>query len=274
MKNHFPFRIGTTSLIFDETILSNISSLKKKVDHIELFTDNEGNLCPQSNRDIAKELITIADDNDLTYSVHLPMGLKLGSPEKRQRKAGIEAILRAVETTHMLQPLAWDLHLEQNYRGQILDEQWQEACVSSLEELKQHGVDPFKVGIETLEFDFEPIIPVLDNTNFAVTLDIGHVWYASLNEKYYLDEILPRAINFHLHGCNKHRDHKGLHFIDEIRLHHFLEALYAHPEVGQLAVCLEVFNPFCLEWSLDILKYIDQKIKTSFPQQYFSGPIH
>ncbi len=253
MKNHFPFRLGTTCFILHEDVLTNVHFLKEQVDHIELFTYEDGNIDTHQKPCLIAELLEIAVEYNLTYSIHLPIGLKLGSLDINERKHGVETILRAIDATRPLRPLAWDLHLEQNYRGQTLNIAWQDACISSLEDLKRNGADPSRVGIETLEFDFEPIVPVLDQTGFAVTLDIGHVWFGALNENFYLEKILPRAVSFHLHGFSGHQDHQGLHTIDSAHIKHFLEELYKRSSLEKLPVSIEVFSHDCLERSLTVL---------------------
>ncbi len=253
MKNHFPFRLGTTCFILNEDMLTNIHFLKSKVDHIELFTYENGAIATPSETSLTIELLDIADEFDLTYSVHLPIGLKLGSPDNNKRKEGVDAVLRAIDATLSLKPLAWDLHLEQNYMNQPPDASWQDACILSLEELKMNGADPSRIGIETLGFAYEPIVPILDQTGFAVTLDMGHVWFGALNEDYYLEEILPRAVSFHLHGFSEQQDHKGLHLIDCKSLQRFLTALDARSSTEKIPVSLEIFSQCCLEKSLNAL---------------------
>ena len=265
MKNHFPFRLGTTSYILNDELLANIHFLKDKVDHVELFVYDSGELSNGQTSHLVTELSTIADDHDLTYSIHLPIGLKLGSPDKIQREAGVETIIKAVDATRSLHPLVWDLHLEQNYQGEVPGQAWQEACILSLEELKIKGVDPSRTGIETLEFNYEPIIPILDQTDYAVTLDIGHVWFGSLNEDFYLEQLLPRAVSFHIHGFEGMHDHKGIHTIEKNRIKRFLEALYKQPNRERYPVAIEVFSRCCLEKSLGVLNLVNQMVITPTP---------
>ena len=253
MKNQFPFRLGTTSFILRDDILPNVHYLKDKVDHIELLvleTDEQSNY--PSPETIA-ELNAVATDHDLTYTVHLPLGIKLGSPDETRRRKYVEAVLRAIEATAPLNPLAWDLHLEQNDTEPLDGPAWQAACITSLNELKAGGADPARIGVETLEFDFAQTVPVLDETGFAITLDIGHVWYRNYDEAFYLAHYLPRAISFHMHGFNEERDHKSLHHIPPQQLKRFLDAVSARPNAARLPVSIEVFDEKYLTPSLEAL---------------------
>lgn len=252
MKNRFPFRLGTTSFIVRDDILPNVHFLKDKVDHVELLvfeTDEQSNY---PSVETVAELNAIAADHDLTYTVHLPIGIKLGSPDETRRKKDIEAVLRAIDATAPLNPLAWDMHLEEN-EGQPTDTAWQEACLRSLNKLKSGGADPTRIGIETLEFDYTPTVPLLDETGFAITLDIGHVWYCGFDESHYLETYLPRAISFHMHGFNHERDHKSLHHIPAEQRQRFFDAVVARPNPAHLPVSIEVFGEKHLTPSLEAL---------------------
>ena len=253
MKNRFPFRLGTTSYIIRDDLLPNVHYLKDKVDHVELLlfeTDEQSNYPSPA---VVTELNQLAAEHDLTYSVHLPIGIKLGSPDEARRRKDVEAVLRAIDATAPLNPLAWDLHLEQNDTGEPEGPAWQEACIQSLNELKAAGADPARIGVETLEFDYAQTVPVLDETGFAITLDIGHVWYRRFDEDHYLKHYLPRAVSFHMHGFNDVRDHKSLHFIPRERIQRFLNAVAARPDAANLPVSIEVFSENSFHPSLEVL---------------------
>lgn len=257
MKKRFPFRLGTTSYILRDDMLPNVHYLKNKVDHIEILlfeTDTQSNY---PSPEVVQQLVVIGEEHDLTYSVHLPLGIKLGSPDENRRKQDVAAVLRAIDAMRDLNPLCWDLHLEENTLGEKLDATWQDACIRSLEELKIGGAAPAHTGIETLEFGFEPIVPVLDATGFAVTLDIGHIWYCNFDETYYLEQILPRAVSFHLHGFNEERDHKSLHHIPTENLKRFIEAVAARPNAPELPVSIEIFSEHSLLASINVIQQLE-----------------
>ncbi len=261
MKNYFPFRLGTTSYVLNASLLTNIAFLKDKVDHIELLVFESETDSNYPSKTLVHELNSIADANDITYSVHLPLDVKLANPDKLERQADIAKTLRAIDATQAINPLCWDLHLEQNYKGEIPGTNWQEACVESLEHLKKSGVDPKRIGIENLEFDYKPIVPILDETGFAATLDIGHIWVNGLDETFYLEEILPRAISFHIHGYVGQQDHKGLHTIEPHRVKKFIQPLSSLPNTARLPVSIEVFSRDCFENSI-------QTLNTAFEQLF------
>ena len=68
-----PCRLGTTSYIVPDEILPNLRFLADRVDDVELVlfeSDEYSNLPTKS--DVA-EMGRIANDNDLTFTVHLPL---------------------------------------------------------------------------------------------------------------------------------------------------------------------------------------------------------
>ena len=74
----FPFRLGTSSYIIPADILPNAHYLAGKVKDIELIlfeVDDGPNNLPSP--EVIEELEQIAREQDLTYTVHLPLDLKL-----------------------------------------------------------------------------------------------------------------------------------------------------------------------------------------------------
>ena len=75
----YPFRLGTTSYIIPDDLLPNARYLAGKVRDMELILfevdDGPSNLpAPE----VIEELSRLASQHDLTYTVHLPLDLKLG----------------------------------------------------------------------------------------------------------------------------------------------------------------------------------------------------
>ena len=91
MKN-FPFRLGTTSYIIPADILPNAHYLAGKVRDIELIlfeVDDGHNNLPSA--EVIDELKRIGDQFDLSYTVHLPLDLKLGEDGSEQDQSLVKA---------------------------------------------------------------------------------------------------------------------------------------------------------------------------------------
>src|SRR5690348_8510054 len=100
----YPFRLGTTSYIIPEEILPNAYYLAGKVRDIELIlfeVDDGPNNLPST--DVVDELSQIARRSDLTYTVHLPLDLKLGNDSSEQDQSLVKA-KRVIDCTCGLNP--------------------------------------------------------------------------------------------------------------------------------------------------------------------------
>src|SRR5215207_11323142 len=108
----FPFRLGTTSYIIPDDILPNVCYLAGKVRDIELIlfeVDDGPNNLPSPK--VIDELSQIARQNDMTYTVHLPLDLKLGD-NGSERDLSLVKAKRVMDCTRGLDPWAYVLHLD------------------------------------------------------------------------------------------------------------------------------------------------------------------
>jgi len=258
LKNRFPFRLGTTSYILHDDLLPNVRFLKDQVDSIELLLFESDETSNYPGPEVLRELNHLAATCNLSYTVHLPLHIPLGTRYEAQRKKNTAIMLRAIEATRPLNPHAWELHLEpdENTGGPPSrePEAWQEACLRSLEEIKTGGGDPGRIGVEVLEYDFAYAWPVIRQAGFSYCLDIGHVWYRNFDEAWFLENILPKARSFHLHGFNEKSDHQGLDCVVPDRLDRFLRAVAALPDAVDRTVTIEVFSEEAFTRSLRTLQ--------------------
>ena len=108
----YPFRLGTTSYIIPDDILPNARYLAGKVRDIELIlfeVDDGPNNLPSP--EVIDELSKIAKSNDMTYTVHLPLDLKLGEDGSERDQSLVKA-KRVIDCTRGLDPWAYVLHLD------------------------------------------------------------------------------------------------------------------------------------------------------------------
>lgn len=212
--NPYPFRLGATSYVIPDDILANVRHLAGKVQDVELvlFEVDDGPNNLPSNNQIA-ELRSIAADNDLTYTVHLPLDLRLaddGSP----RHVSLDKARRVIDSTRDLDPWAYVLHLDghlvQNGAAPAVLSRWREQAVSSLEIVGRWAGDVKKLAVENLEgYPVDFYEPVLERIAVSRTVDIGHLWLDGHDPVAYLHNALPRTRVIHIHGIDG-RDHKSL----------------------------------------------------------------
>ncbi|MBN1365208.1 MAG: sugar phosphate isomerase/epimerase [Syntrophaceae bacterium] len=242
--NNYPFRFGTTSYIIPADILTNVHYLAGKVQDIELVLfevdDRAGNL---PGREQIAQLSSIAADNDLTYTIHLPLDLRLaddGSP----RHVSIEKARRVIDCTRKLDPWAYVLHLDGKsvLKGATRDEMrcWQDHAVQSLKIVGEWAGGVKKLAVENIEgYPLDFYQPVLERIAVSCTVDVGHLWLDGFDSVAYLRDALPRTSVIHIHGING-GDHKSLMHVPQEKLRAVMDKLVCTDYRGVFTV--EVFS--------------------------------
>ena len=219
-KKQFPFRVGTTSYIIPDEIIPNIEYLKDKVDDVELvlFESDEMSNLP-SDDDIAK-LQDIGEGYDLTYSIHLPLDVYLGSADTAIRERSVEKCRRVIELTQVLNPSAYVMHAEAgpgiNINGFSDREKkgFAHNFHASLERLFSGiSVQSSEFCVETLNYPLEILDDVISSFGLSVTLDVGHLELYGFAVQEHLDRYLQDTRVLHMHGIRDGKDHKGLQFM-------------------------------------------------------------
>jgi sugar phosphate isomerase/epimerase len=238
-KNNLPFRLGTTSYIWPDDILPNVVQLAPLVDDIELVlfeSDEYGSNLP--GKDVIAELRRLAQARDLTYTVHLPLDLRLvgdplqGSDQDAARQPSLEKARHVIERTRPLEPFAYVVHLDgraiQNTppppgpplaRRRATGEGqsdaamlacWQSQAARSLEQVADWAGDARKVCVENLEnYDPAAFAPVIEEVLVSRCVDVGHFWRQGRDPLPHLRQWQARTRVVHIHGVAE-RDHKSL----------------------------------------------------------------
>ncbi|MCX6997042.1 MAG: cobamide remodeling phosphodiesterase CbiR [Kiritimatiellaeota bacterium] len=248
------FRIGTTSYIIPDDILPNVEHLAPLVDDIELVlfeTDEYGSNLPDVA--LTARLAELAAAHELTFTVHLPLDLRLGDGGEETHASLIKA-RRVIEATCDLAPFAYTLHLDGRdllnspSHGEL--HRWQDHARRALEVVCGWLDEPERLCIENLErWDPEAFAPVVMALPVSRTIDIGHLWLQGRDPLDHLARWMDRARVIHLHGIAE-RDHASVAHVPAEQLDpvvDFLKRRFA----GVLT--LEVFNQADLTSSLAAL---------------------
>jgi sugar phosphate isomerase/epimerase len=254
------YRIGTTSFVHPAGWLDNAQRLAGRVQDVELLLFEPPGSGVGPSPDEISGLARLARDTGLTYTLHTPLEVALGTADEVRRAAGVDAVLRAIEVAVPLEPRAIVVHLylgdrEHGPRPVDLDG-WRARAERSLREILAGGIPPAMVCLETLDYDFALAEPVVDALGLSVALDVGH--YARDGVPF--DAVLARNLHrlrvVQLHGTEPSgRDHRSLrHFPrpDAVRL---IAALARAGFDGILT--LEVFREPDLEDSLRVLAELE-----------------
>ena len=252
----YPFRLGTTSYIIPDDILPNAHYLADKVSDIELIlfeVDDGPNNLPSA--EVIDELVKIANEHDLTYTVHLPLDLKLGHDGSEYYQSLVKA-KRVIDCTLGLGPWAYVLHLDgksvRTSTNKDLIKRWQDQSVRALEITAQWAAGAEKLAVENLEtYSLDFIQPVLDRIPVSRCVDIGHLWLDGHDPIPYLRAALPRTRVIHIHGIAE-RDHRSLMFMPQENVRAVWEELIGAKYEGVLT--LEIFSEEDFLSSMEIIR--------------------
>ena len=248
LKQQFPFRFGTSSYIIPADIIPNVEFLKDKVDDIELvlFESDEFSNLP-SPADM-QQLARMADENSLTYSVHLPLDVYLGHPERAVRERSVGKCLRIIELTRDLPKSACVMHFEAGPGVDInkfsADENrlFTEALRDSITMLLQEtDVAASEFCVENLNYPFELVWPVVEEFGLSVTLDVGHLEFYGFPTADYLKRYLKYAKVLHVHGTLDGKDHNSLSHLKPEALELLMGELARQPLVSRVFT-MEIFS--------------------------------
>ena len=255
MQN-YSFRLGTTSYIIPDDILPNARYLADKVRDIELIlfeVDDGPNNLPSP--EMIDELLQIAHRHDLTYTVHLPLDLKLGDDGSEYDQSLVKA-KRVIECTRKLDPWAYVLHLDgrsvRTSTDKDLIRRWQDQSVRALEIVSEWAGGAEKLAVENLEtYPLDFIQPVLDRIPVSRCVDVGHLWLDGHDPLPYLQAALPRTRVIHLHGIAE-RDHRSLMFMPQESVRAVWDELIRADYEGVLT--LEIFSEEDFLSSMEIIR--------------------
>lgn len=253
-RNVFPFRLATTSYIYPDHILPNASLLAPHLNEIELVLFEAGNLPDTSE---IEELCFLHEQHGLSFNIHLPLDISLGSPSQEIRNQGIKAVLEVINLCERLHPSTYTLHYSDDHGTQNSSfSQWQGWIAESTRSILDAGVNPRMISIETLDYPLSRVENIIEDLDLSICLDFGHILLAGENLQDYASKYLERATIVHLHGVCDGRDHKSLALVDAGMLSDWLRLLREYTGV----VSIEVFSFEKLEASLSALETIWERI--------------
>lgn len=253
------YRIGTTSFVHPAGWLENARRLAGRVRDVEilLFEPPTAETAP-SAREI-RELAALVRSDGLTYCVHAPI-VPLAAEDEARRCAAVEAVRRAMEITAPLAPHAVVLHVERDGSPGVHEAAdlaaWRARAERSLRELLARGAAPSALAVETLDYDFALVEPVVEALGLSVALDVGHLARDGVPMGPVLAQNLFRARVVHWHGTDPSgRDHRSLRHFPRGPAVELVRTLARTGWAG--VVTLEVFRESDLDDSLAVLAEIE-----------------
>ncbi|MEN8141362.1 MAG: cobamide remodeling phosphodiesterase CbiR [Thermodesulfobacteriota bacterium] len=205
MKGRFPWRLGATSFVRPAGVEENVRFLAPLVDDVQLlFFESQSRARLPHAVDIPL-LAQLAAEHDLSYTVHLPLDLRLAAADEGRRQADLAEICRLVGELSPLNPLAFDLHL--NLEGEMALAEWQANISRSLAQLAAElGEWQALLAVENIDYDPGIFSEVAAGAGCSFCLDFGHL----LRYGHGPGRLRPDCNHVHLHGVKDGRDHQAL----------------------------------------------------------------
>jgi len=213
MKEAFPFQLGTTSYILPADLVANVEFLGPLVDDVEIVLfecDTASNL---PDPDVIERLVELKHENRLSYTVHLPLDILLGSHDEARRILSVEKCLRVINVTKPLAPFAYIVHFHRERRDQGPAQEihrWRRSLDCSVRDLLAAGADHELLSIETLDYPFQYVTDIVFSHGLSICLDVGHLAFYGYPIREYLDRYMARCRVIHLHGNSDGADHKDI----------------------------------------------------------------
>jgi sugar phosphate isomerase/epimerase len=256
-KGAFSFKIGTTSFIYPDGYVQNVKMLAPYLDEIELllFESTPGSL-PSIHE--VKQLLSLADEFDLTYNIHLPLDISLGAPERSIRQFALDTVKQVMDLTAPLSPSTYTLHLPYDEAG-VDNEQikcWQNRLNTGINKLVSTGINGEMISIETLDYPLNWVDEILTDSNLSVCLDVGHLMVYGFDPEAVFNKYKKRTPILHLHGVADHQDHLPLDRLTQADAKTVIKMLKQFEGV----VSLEVFSFDHLKASLNFLENNQERL--------------
>lgn len=255
-KGAYPFKLGTTSFIYQDDYVSNVKKLGPYLDEIELllFESKPGSLLKKNDID---ELSLFSKEFDLTYNIHLPTDISFGYNDPSVRQHAVETILRVLDLTSPLSPSTCTLHLSYDETSHEIDKvkRWHELTYETMKQLINYGVKAEEISIETLDYPFKWVEEIVRDFNFSICMDIGHLIVYGVDINKFYNSHYDNISIIHLHGVENGHDHKSLNRLPKERVREIIKILNKFTK----ALSIEVFSYDDLMNSLRFLEKIWNK---------------
>jgi len=241
-------QIGTTSYIYPDDIIPNVRRLVTLVDDIELVLFEGKDYSNLPCADDIRTLRKISDETGISYTVHLPIDLDICSKDAEFRKFSLKRTIEIMKLTSPLNPRGYIVHLPRmnviperfNWAQVDSEEMWILRTVRSLSEIFIEFENE-NVLIENLSYPIRHILPIIEEFDFKLCLDISHALKCSDNWEEIFDKNLTRTKVIHFYGPEREGEgHTGLQKVERTFVKSIIDKIMYSGFTGLLT--LDVFG--------------------------------
>ncbi len=255
--------MGTTSYIIPDDILPNVRYLADKVDDVQLILFESDVISNLPSPEVIRELADIGRATDLTYTIHFPLDVFLGSGDESVRRISVDKCRRIIDLCSVLNPQTYALHLaadDPDDRGRIPSdnmERWCSALHRSIEALTQNVASSRQLCIETLAYPFALVDGIVETHDTGVCLDIGHLLRWGYDVPAHFERYSDRTHLIHMHGVRDDGDHCSLCHLDEVLIDAAMQMMVPSDAESRVMI-IEVFNESDFNASMQLM---EQRLK-------------
>lgn len=212
-----PWRIGSTSYVYQGDLLHNLRALAGEVEDVELILFDDGNGTTNiPARGEVREMAALLAEKGMSVTIHLPRDVG-GLLSDADLKSALDLNLRVIDVTRNLSPVAYIVHAHTLGNG---TQAWQTGVMAGLSRLVAAVERPRQLALENLEsYAPEHLEPIFAQMGVSRTLDIGHLWKQRRDPLEVIEKWLPTTSVIHLHGVREKEgcmvDHLSLAQMEE-----------------------------------------------------------
>jgi sugar phosphate isomerase/epimerase len=264
LLNNLPYKIGASSMVFGHDLVENARLLAGIVNHVEIILFHTPTLNNLPSREEIRRLSEIRQQHSITYSVHLPASLEIGSLCPQRRKDSVRLASEICLQTAELNPVYYILHIPFSpptlvpipglyFRSNDSKkwEHWIKRSLDSLAFLQNVIPQSTRLLIENINYSPSLLKPFIKSGFCNLCLDIGHLILGGESVSDILEDNFSVIREIHIHGVKGYEDHLCVSRLPDPILRQCFECLKSKVFSG--IVNLEVFTPDHLNGSIAVL---------------------
>jgi len=259
-----PFKLAAPSMVFGRDLLENIRRLAGLVNHVEIVLFHTPSLHNIPDHREVAILNQTGNQENLTYSVHLPASLEIASQDRKKREESVRLAIEICQQTSAFNPRHYVLHIPFSAPtlvpvpglyfksgNQRTWSEWTKRALDSLAMIISTTGLTGKLLVENINYSPSFLEPFWEEGFCKLCLDLGHLLLGNENVSATLKTYLNVTGEIHLHGVQGYEEHISLAVLPANLVHKWLACLIKASFEG--IVNLEVFSPQDLEMSMKIV---------------------
>ncbi|NPD89931.1 MAG: sugar phosphate isomerase/epimerase [Asgard group archaeon] len=218
-------KLDFTKLNYIEVVNKHMSAGFK---HFEINGDLVHVLPGIITPEVIKVLAEIKEQNDISFSVHLPLwAIEPAAFASQIRKASADIFIDCINLTKPLDPVCWVIHPTgaltvefinlnlPDFAKRVMLSQFSSYAAEVIKTIiTETEISSRKIAVENIEFPFEIMYPIIEQLDLSICFDTGHQ-LAGFSGKdsimEFVNKYYNRIIELHLHdGAYPRIDHKPL----------------------------------------------------------------